>query len=723
MWGKPNFAAGYYPLVQDKNDWEKDIKEMKKSGISLIRTAELFCAWDQIETEEGSYHFQWLDEFFDLCNKYEMKILLGTGTASPPYWLHLKYPDINIVSNHKEQYPNNISYSWACFDHPEFIKAAKRYITKLVSRYQNHDALYAYQIHNEISFPFMPLHGEGVEIYSYNESSCIKFRQWLENKYGSIEKLNYAYRWGATHTWHHTFEEIEPPKAMPVAWSSVTRWLDWRLFWMENTVSFIKWQNDMIKKLDSKHITTTNIFFLKSQDTFGVLTGLDQFEMAKVVDVIGYDIYPGSGNKTLYKPEFSSMCLDLGRSTAKALNKETWLLETESGPINGWVLGPDRNVNGQDIFRNIFDAIGHGYKLCLFQGYREWDFQPIHWGGLVDLEGKPTPRLHAVNKIGKLLSQMEPVFETGKVEKAKIAMVLCKQNAIILKGIQQEEFLYKALRGAYQFFWSRYHQIDFISESMLEENVLAQYKMLYMPFFTYITKEMAEKLSIYVKNGGILVGTARMGMLGEYGWYNHKMPCYSLADVFGIDTRDAESNTTPKITYDRKNYDGFWHKENVIIEKKSVKVLARFSDDMPAVTLNRWGKGKAIYFGTHPDVAWLEKKSNLLTDVLQPIMKEEDILPQLEINYSQQELREIDGSLVFCEKEIYLFVTSSFRESNNNPMNGKKLCETTIRVDTPIRQIENLMAGENIEFYIENKEVKFYFWIEKNETIIFKIKQ
>lgn len=514
---------------------------MKDCGISLIRTAELFCSWDQLEPEKGKFEFEWLDEFFDLCKKYEMKILLGTGTASPPYWIHTMYPDVNITNNHGEQYPNQASYSWACFDHPGFLLEAERYITTLVKRYGHHEALYAWQIHNEISFPFMPLGGTGVDVYCYNEPSCEKFRNWLKKKYKTIDALNEAYSWGASHTRHLSFEEVEPPKAMPFAWASVTRWLDWRLFWMENTVQYVKWQNDIIKKYDTQHLTTTNIFFLKSQDPFGVLTGLDQFEMAKVVDVIGYDIYPGSGNKVEKMPEFSSMCLDMGRSTADALGKDYWLLETESGPINGWVLGPSRNVNGKDLYRNVLDAVSQKAKVCLYQGFREWDFQPIHWGGLVDLDGNPTERLDSAAQIGTLLHRMKDAIGEGRTEKAKIAIAMSKENAIILKGIDQEKFLHKALRGAYRVFWEKYLQVDFVSQDMFTEEQLKQYKLVYLPFFTYMTEEMAKGLASYVEQGGTLIGTARMGMLGCHGWYNHQMPCFELQKAFGIDAREAYS--------------------------------------------------------------------------------------------------------------------------------------------------------------------------------------
>ncbi len=713
---KLHYAAGYYPLIQKREDWEKDLAHMKKCKITLIRTAELFCSWDQIEPKEGTYEFEWLDEFFDLCETYGMKILLGTGTATPPYWIYKKYPDVRIQNNHGEFYPMNASYSWACFDHPEFLKEAERYITTLVKRYSKHPALYAYQIHNEISFPFMPLDGNGVDIYCYNEPSCEKFRGWLKQKYQNIGALNEAYTWGATHTCHSSFEEVEPPRAMPYAWSSVTRWLDWRLFWMENTVDYVKWQNALIKQYDTTHITTTNIFFLKSQDPFGVLTGLDQFEMAKAVDVIGYDIYPGSGNKTESIPEFSSMCLDMGRSTADLAGRDYWLLETESGPINGWVLGPSRNVTGKDLYRNVLDAFSHGAKVSLYQGFREWDFQPIHWGGLVDLDGEPTERLESAEKIGNLIERMEEVIDTGHTEKAKIAIGMCKENAILLKGMDQEKFLHTALRGAYRVFWENYYQVDFVSQDMLTPEILKAYKVVYLPFFAYVTEEMAQGLAEYVKEGGMLIGTARLGMLGTHGWYNHRMPCFELEKVFGIDAREAVSNVTPRITYKRKIYKGCWHQEKIHIEEPDVEVLARFGDDTPAVTSHKYGKGKAFYFATHPDAAYLTEQSYLLWDILAEILPESGVLPKVEIFFSEQQVREFDGSLMLGEKEAFLLVTSSFTGKYTYSETDSRLLEVVLRLDRSIKNIQGIISRKSYSFVQNKEELRFSMKLKKNQS-------
>lgn len=716
------YAAGYYPLMHEKHDWERDLKLMKQSGIQLIRTAELFNTWDRIEPEKGKFNFKFLDEFFDLCDKYGIKILLGTGTASPPYWIHKMYPDSNIVNNHGEQYPNNVSYTWACIDHEGYLKESERYITTLVNRYKDHPALYAYQIHNEIGFPFMPLKEGDIDIYCYCEYTQRKFRNWLKEKYKSLDELNYAYRWGATNTYHTTWEEIEPPKAKPTSWSSVTRWLDWRLFSMQNYVDFVSWQNGIIKDLDPVHPTSTNIFFIKSQDPLGVLTALDQFEMAKVVDYIGYDLYPGSGDKLETKPEFSSMFLDMARSTSKPLKKDYWLLETESGPINGWIMGPSRNVKGFDLARNVFEAAAHGAKLTLYQGWREWDFQPLHWGAIVDLDGNPTERTKAAEEIGCILNKHGKEIFEAKNPIGDIGILISKENAIVLNGMGQEKYLLDALRGAYRVFWEKNYAVDFITPEHLQNGYANKYKAIYMPLMAVIDEELSNNLEKYVYNGGILIGTPRCGRLGQYGWYNHQVPCFNLSDVFGIKVENTYAKTDPNVTFNNKNYSGFWHKEVISTHSDDIKVLARFNDDLPAVTLNPYGKGFGLFFATHGDMAYLNNHSYLLWDIIDDILVNKGIEPKLSLDYTNRKYKEIDGHYLESNDKGYIFITNYVTKDHPNFfINGKKNVRISLKTDKKYSKAIDLINGDEYSISYKNGKLVWNVTVNKNEVLILKI--
>jgi beta-galactosidase GanA len=718
MQNKFIYATGYYPLMQEREDWEKDLLTMKNCGITLIRTAELFNTWDRIAPTPDTFNFGFLDDFFDLCSKYDMQILLGTGTASPPYWVHELYPDVNILNNHNEQYPNNVSYSWACIDNNNFIKEVDRYLTTLVNRYKDHPALHSYQIHNEIAFPFMPLKKGDVDLYCYCDHSRKKFREWITKKYETLDNVNYAYRWGATNTIYTSFDQVEPPKTKCGAWASVTRWLDWRLFWMENMVDFISYQNKLIKKYDTEHLTTTNIFFLKSQDPLGVITALDQFEMAKVVDIVGYDLYPGSGNKLEKYPEFSSMFLDLARSTVKPLNKNYWLLETESGPINGWVLGPSRTVNGDDLYRNIFDAVGKDTKLTLYQGFRQWDFQPLHWGGLVDLDGNETDLTKSAAEIGKILADNTDLIYNSHNKDAEIAILISKENAIILNGMEQEHFLVKAMRGAYRSFTDLYYDVEFITPEQLKTGYAKKYKLIYMPFMSHISTELSLYLEQYVKEGGNLIGTARCGYLGDNGWYNHHIPGLQLLNVFGVEAKNVFADCESKITLNKKTYQGFWHKE--ILELNSAEVLCRFSDDNPAVTTNSYGEGNAVYFATHPDVAYIENNSELLKDFLIDYLPSINIIKTIDVDYTNQYDKEINAHYLSNEKEALVILTNYVSKSHQDFFVGKeKLVKITLN-DKFIKAFD-VVENKELAIDIEDNKTIIQTQVRKNKVTIIKL--
>ncbi|MBA5851823.1 beta-galactosidase [Clostridium sp. cel8] len=716
------YAAGYYPLMHSKSDWHRDLKDMKEAGIKLIRTAELFNSWDRIEPERGKFNFEFLDEFFDLCQENGIRILLGTGTATPPYWLHKEHEDVNIVNNHGKQYPNNVSYTWACIDNEEYLKEVERYIKVLVNRYKNHPALAYYQLHNEISFPFMPLSEGDIDIYCYCKYTQAKFQKWLKSKYKTLDNLNHAYLWGATNTVHTTWEEIEPPKTKPTSWSSVTRWLDWRLFAMEDYVNFIKWQNDLIKTMDKEHPTSTNIFFMKSQDPLGVLTALDQFKMAEAVDYIGYDLYPGSGDKLEKKPEYSSMFLDMARSTSKCLGKNFWLLETESGPINGWVLGPNRNVKGYDLIRNVVEAVAHDSKLTLYQGWRQWDFQPLHWGGIVDLDGNRTERYDAAKKIGKILNDnSKDIFNAHNAD-SKVAILISKENAIVLNGIEQDDFLLDAMRGAYKVFWEKGYAVDFITPELVDNGYINKYKVVYMPFMAVIDKKLSMGLEKYVEKGGTLIGTARCGMLGKYGWYNHEIPCFDLQKVFGIKVEEVTANTNPNITFNRKNYSGYWHKETIKVNSKNVETLAMFNDDKPAVTMNHYGKGLAVYFGTHCDCAYLKNKSYLLWDVLEQVLIEKNIVPKLVLDYSNVRDKEIDGHYLENKDNGFVFITNYVSKKHQDFfINGKKSISVKLRSERQYKTAKDLINGNEYALQYCNGTLNWNMIIKKDEVSLLKL--
>ena len=713
------YAAGYYPNMHAPEEVEHDLDTMQKCGIRVIRTAELFNGWDQTEPERGRFDFTVLDRFFEQCAARGIGILLGTGTASPPYWLHELDPDMNILSSTGQRFPNQVTYSWACVHNPAYLRESERYIRTLVGRYCGHPALFGYQIHNEIGLPFMSPSGS-VEMYCYCEHTKAAFRRWVQKKYGTLEKLNEAWRWSATNNYHYSWDMVEPPYAKPTAWSSVTKYLDFRLFMMDSITDFVHWQHTLIRSMDAQHPTSTNTFYMKGEDKMSVMCAIDQFALAKAVDFIGYDLYPGSSNKQEDRPEFVSMFLDHARSISRPLGHDYWLTEVESGPINGWALGPHRDTSAGDIRRYILEALGHDAKMTLYQGFRQWDFQPINWGGLVDLDGRETPRTDAAAEMGRFCAENGAWLNRARTPKGEAALLVSRENAILANGLGHESFLVQSLRAHYSLFWQLGYQVDFITPELLESGYADDYRVISAPFLLSADEALLQALARYVRQGGILLGEPRLGYLDGRGWYQHRQPAGVLAEVFGVEQTDI-AHCTPMLTWRGQNYEGSWHKQTLRL--CGAQALARFYDDTPAVTRHAYGSGCALYFGTHAALAWLEKGSRLAPELLRSELERRGVQPQLQVEYANREGREIDPHLLRGEDRSLLILTVFVRSGRSGFFpGGHRQADVTLREPSAVCSVCALPARTAVPFSQQDGVLRFSCGIAEGEQPVWEIR-
>jgi beta-galactosidase len=639
------YGTTYSPLAFEEAFWERDLELISEAGMNLVRVGDI-GTWEQVEVHEGETLLDRLQRFYTLANKYNLQVLLSTGTASPPLWLAMKYPDVAIRSNRREDYPLGASYHWACIHHPGYLAACERYIAKLAAfamRQPNH---FGWQISNEIGFPFNPTReSNDVDLYCYCTHSRNAFIEWLKKKYASLEDLTKAWAWSTTNYNYTAWEQAFPPEALPKSWASVTRWIDWRLFWQQAFADHAGWQHELIRRQDADHPTSVNTFNFKSYDRFGTYTGLDQWKISKKVDTIGYDLYPGSGDKLAARPEHNSIFLDHGRSVCQAAQSDLWLHEIESGPIGGWLLGPDHNTDAKDILTMCFEALGHNGKLLAFMPWREWEFQPLHWGALVDLRSRPTPRYDSAALVGEYIRRNSPFLSEARVPRGEVAILESKPNAIFLRGVGQEDELFDAQRGAYRGFWEQGYRVDFITPGQLSDPALNNYKFICLPLMGLITREMGQALLAYVEGGGVLVGFARLGTLDERGWYQPDLPIPEFGKAFGINRVHADTLNNQKILLEGETYDG-WLNRDILVLEKGTEVLASFLDGYPAVTCAKVSLGYGVYIATQADGGLAKAGNTLLQDVIIRVSARLGLRPQLRLDYPQKSGREIDAHLL-----------------------------------------------------------------------------
>ena len=269
----------YYPEHWDKNEWERDIKNIASLGFEFIHMAEF--SWADLEPEEGVYDFAWLDEVIELASKHNLKVVLGTPTSITPVWMGIKYPEIYLMNADyiRQEHGTRDQQS---LSNPVWRDLSKKIVAKMGERYGNNPAVIGWQIDNE------PWAKE-----DFSPSSQKAFQLWLQNKYKTIENLNRA--WGNAF-WSQTysdFDQIKIPNAGLVGWWGINphSLLDLKRYSADIQAEFLDMQAAVLRPLISKNqYITTN---------YTATTPAADPGRTKKLDFNSFTSYPNKGNANL----------------------------------------------------------------------------------------------------------------------------------------------------------------------------------------------------------------------------------------------------------------------------------------------------------------------------------------------------------------------------------------------------------------------------------------
>jgi beta-galactosidase len=143
----------------------------------------------------------------------------------------------------------------------------------------------------------------------------------------------------------------------------------------------------------------------------------------------------------------------------------------------------------------------------------------------------------------------------------------------------------------------------------------------------------ADRLKLYVQGGGTLLGTFNTGLVNSSQMASTTGYPNDLTELFGLEV--LEFDMLPPNEENHLIFKGAFPTSHLhvarlwcdLIEPKGCQILATYAKDFyagrPAVTLNTYGLGKAIYVGTQSQqffyqdlVAWMRQNCGI-----QPLLK------------------------------------------------------------------------------------------------------
>lgn len=592
-------GVDYYPEQWDKSLWEKDAEIMARTGVKLIRIGEF--AWSRIEPREGEYDFSWLDEVISVFSRYAIGIVMCTPTNCPPLWLYEKYPEIIQVGGDGRRIRTGIR-GHRCINSPVFREYAKKINEKLARHFSGNTAIAAWQIDNEL------------EAYQCCCETCRgKFREWLLEKYETVEGINSAFGNSVWSGEYSSISEVQPPSDYPKAWQNPALCLDWYRFTCDCTADFVRDSMMTIRMENPKAPVTTNTLFCENTPDF--------YKLFDALDFVSYDNYPPlkipSDPEKYYSHAFH---LDLMRGIK---NRKFWIMEQLSGITGCWSPMSPAPKQGM-IMGYALQAIVHGADTVLhFRWRTALTGAEMYAHGILDHSNIPNRRFAEFSELCRCVQQLRVLDDTYISSNAAI-IYSPEADAAFRIQPQTEGFSYM---NQLQAFHSALTHFGANVDVVPPDADLSGYKLVIAPSLYVNRKSVTENIYRYVINGGTLVMTARSGVKDEHN--NCIMD--TLPTVFK-ELIGAEITEYDPIGLSEQSIRDFAGNEFIcsqwcdILRLTAARAYAEYNSGefrcMPAVTMNRYCGGAAYYVGTVCSSAFYESfVSNLMMQTGIPKLK------------------------------------------------------------------------------------------------------
>ena len=579
MW----LGVDYYPEQWDASLLEQDLDTIVELGCNVIRIAEF--SWHLMEKQEGQYDFSFFDRVIEKAKERNLKVIMGTPTATIPAWLAKKHPDIlsEFEGGKKRAFGGRHVY---CFNSPHMYAYSEKIIRKLVEHYKDEESIVAWQIDNEIGH-------EGSDV-CYCENCQKAFQTYLSKKFaGDMDALNETY---GTTFWsqeYNTFDEIPTPSETITTHNPALR-QDWERFRSQSIVDFMAFQAKLIKEIAPEAVVMHDF------PGGGLGKHVDYSKVAKTLDQAAYNNYPvWGGQKEPIAPHEIAFALDYIRGLK---GENFWITEAIMGAQGHDVTGFLPRPNQAKMWS--YQSMAHGADSLMYFRYRGATKGAEQFCyGIIDADNVKRRKFYEVQSFFHDIIKYREAMEAPVKNEAAIvydydslASFRIQRQSILLDPAAEMQKFYKA-------FYDQNVGVDVIPE----DREFSSYKVVILPQMIITKPEMEEKVEAFVKNGGTVIVTYRHAVKDADNNvpFGETLPVHYNA-LAGLTVEETESLQD----YDAFPVVGSGVFEGVegtggifrdMIKVQDAEVLFRYADafyqEFAAVTRKQTGKGTLYYVG------------------------------------------------------------------------------------------------------------------------------
>jgi beta-galactosidase len=573
--------------------------------FNLIR---IWPNWDYVNPEPDKWIFDEVEEVMSYCDEFGLKVLCGLVFELAPWWLEEKYPGARFTDAKGQPVsiggsPNNVTGGWPglCIDWEPVREAGAKYIQELIKVVSPHQALFGYDCWNEPHIE--PAWARNIWaqpqelLFCYCEKTIEAFRDWLMQRYGTLDALNIA--WTRRYP---GWEAIDPPRYL----GTYADWMDWRRFMMERSTREMQFRVETARAADPAHVMESHAAHHPPVDGC-VETGTNAWRLAEHLDAWGMSLFPRWQVPVIHH---GAAKYEITRSNAAG--KPFYLTELQAGHGNEG-LWRSPKMRPRDIRLYNWLAVAMGAKGIIY-----WNYQAEATGreatgyGLVARSGAATDRSKEAAKNHAIIRAHWNIIRNFQPH-PEVALLTDLDNALLTYAAQgNEDPSTSSFLGYYQALWNLDLWVGFVEPASLEKG---NYKVLIAPWHLIGKQDTCDRLRRFVEGGGTLVLETGFGLYDENFYYNPTVPPFGLDQLFGYREGEAFWLKDEKAPADVPASDRVYYQPSIVftspfpvrvtgktyltpIEITSAQPIAKF-EDMTVAATKKVGNGQVYYFGTN----------------------------------------------------------------------------------------------------------------------------
>lgn len=576
-----HFGTQYYRMVPFREDWERDIANIKALGMDVVR---FWALWKWAEPKPGKFYFDDLHELIRIAADNDLKVILVIEMDKIPAWVTDHLAGARLVNLDGSLDIN--AWGYANWDHPVLRRLAERYMLELTRQLGGYEEIIAWDVWNEPDLP-----------EDASELSRRKFIGWLKGRFDRFEDLVERIHLPRFDDW----EDLRIPTS---TWETQL-YLLYQEFRIWSATERIEWAYGIVKGALPERNVTVHVHCDEHPFTFRWFgntceVGWYDWTMSRTVDfyiTACHEFYQGEG---IYTRPANAGAYVANIETKRSISDgQFWTTGLAGGASKGgWprITG----INPKENLFSLWMIAAHEAKGIVYWQYRvERLLGPEAPGwGLMNFDGT---RSFRAEESARFIAALRP-YEEGLMQ-ASIARpttaVLYSLKSHIMDETQPQLRYILGFEGACYALWMNNVTFDVISEDDVDTDAVEGLRTVIVPNAQCLKEGTLLWLQRFVEGGGAVVFEAATGAFDEYGILNAYIPGGpEFVRAAGIQEKDVLFAEELVIETAFGPLPGV--KERRLFEAApGAEMAGTYPDGSPGAVVTRYGEGRFIYLSTY----------------------------------------------------------------------------------------------------------------------------